>query len=130
LVVDDEPETRELLQFLLEQCESVVSTAASAAEAFALIEQEPFDVLISDVGMPDEDGYSLIGRVRSLGSARAALPALALTAYARAEDRTQALRAGFNMHLAKPIDPGELLVVIETLVRNRPSSSQLPPPVR
>jgi signal transduction histidine kinase len=130
LVVDDEPETRELLQFLLEQCESVVSTAASAAEAFARIEQEPFDVLISDVGMPDEDGYSLIGRVRSLGSARAALPALALTAYARAEDRTQALRAGFNMHLAKPIDPGELLVVIETLVRNRPSSSQLPPPVR
>jgi CheY-like chemotaxis protein len=123
LVVDDEPETRELLQFLLEQCESVVSTAASAAQAFALIGREPFDLLISDVGMPDEDGYSLIKRVRGLESARAALPALALTAYARAEDRTQALRAGFNMHLAKPIDPGELLVVIEALVRHLPVSS-------
>jgi CheY-like chemotaxis protein len=61
--------------------------------------------------------------VRGLGSARAALPALAVTAYALAEDRTQALRAGFNMHLAKPIDPGELLVVIETLVRKLPTSS-------
>ena len=122
LVVDDEPETRELLQFLLEQCESLVSTAASAAQAFTLIEQEGFDVLISDVGMPDEDGYSLIRRVRGLAPTRAALPALALTAYARAEDRTQALRAGFNMHLAKPIDPVELLVVIETLVRHLPAS--------
>jgi signal transduction histidine kinase len=118
LVVDDEPETRELLQFLLEQCESVVSTAGSAAQAFAMIEQAPFDVLISDIGMPAEDGHSLIKRVRGIASPRAALPALALTAYARAEDRTQALRSGFNMHLAKPIDPGELLVVIETLVRN------------
>jgi signal transduction histidine kinase/DNA-binding response OmpR family regulator len=123
LVVDDEPETRELLQFLLEQCESVVSTAGNAPQALALLEREQFDVLISDVGMPDEDGYSLIKRVRGLGSVHAALPALALTAYARAEDRTQALRAGFNMHLAKPIDPGELLVVIETLVRNLPLRS-------
>ncbi len=125
LVVDDEPETRDLLRFLLEQCESVVATAASAAEALTLLAESQFDILISDVGMPEEDGYSLIRRVRALSGPSAAVPALALTAYARSEDRTQALRAGFNMHLAKPIDPGELLVVLETLVRSastRPAS--------
>lgn len=125
LVVDDEPETRDLLRFLLEQCESVVATAASAAEALTVLAESQVDIIISDVGMPEEDGYSLIRRVRALSGPSGAAPALALTAYARSEDRTQALRAGFNMHLAKPIDPGELLVVLETLVRNasaRPAS--------
>jgi CheY-like chemotaxis protein len=73
--------------------------------------------LISDVGMPGEDGHSLVRRLRGLGGTNGRMPALALTAYARAEDRTQSLRAGFNMHLAKPIDPGELVVVLETMVR-------------
>jgi CheY-like chemotaxis protein len=117
LVVDDEPETRDLLQFLLEQCECRVTTAGNAREALERVREQRPDVLLSDIGMPGEDGYSLIRRVRALPGA-AALPALALTAYARAEDRTHALRAGFNMHLAKPIDPAELLVVIETLVRS------------
>jgi signal transduction histidine kinase/DNA-binding response OmpR family regulator len=120
LVVDDEPETRELLRFVIEQCEARVVTVGDVARAFAALEEQTFDLLISDVGMPDEDGHSLIRRVRALPDGRATLPALALTAYARGEDRTQALRAGFNMHLAKPIDPGELLVVMETLVRNAP----------
>jgi signal transduction histidine kinase len=117
LVVDDEPETRDLLKFVLEQCEVQVRTAESAHEALANLEAQRFDILISDIGMPDVDGYGLIKAVRQLAPERGGnLPALALTAYARAEDRTEVLRAGFNMHLAKPIDPSELLVVITTLV--------------
>jgi CheY-like chemotaxis protein len=118
LVVDDEPETRELMRFLLEQCEAVVTTASSADEAISLLAQQSFDLLVSDIGMPDGDGYSLIRKVRTMSPGLRALPALALTAFARPDDRTQALRAGFNMHLAKPIDPNELLVVIETLMRS------------
>ena len=121
LVVDDEPETRELLEFLLEQCGARVSTAADARTAYALVRERSFDILISDVGMPEEDGYSLIQKLRALGGNAELMPALALTAYARSEDRTQALRAGFHMHLAKPIDPAELLVVLETLVRRAPT---------
>ncbi|HWA72488.1 MAG TPA: ATP-binding protein [Polyangiaceae bacterium] len=118
LVVDDESETRALLQFVIEQCSARVTTASSAAEGLALLESQHFDLLISDVGMPGEDGYSFVRRVRALPEPKRSVPALALTAYARVEDRTAALRAGFNMHLAKPIDPGELLVVLETLIRN------------
>jgi len=87
--------------------------------ALAAIERDPYDMLLSDIGMPDMDGYTLIQHVRALAPERGgSMPAVALTAYARAEDRTKALRAGFNMHLAKPIDPGELVVVIETLVKS------------
>ena len=119
LVVDDEHETRELLRFVLEQCEARVVTAASAEAALEALETQSFDMLISDVGMPDMDGYALIERVRALTPERGGrMPALSLTAYARSEDRSRALRAGFNMHLAKPIDPSELLVVIATLIRD------------
>jgi signal transduction histidine kinase/DNA-binding response OmpR family regulator len=119
LVVDDEPETRALLQFVIEQCAAQVSTAGSVPEGLAALVSGDFDLLISDVGMPGEGGYSFIGKVRQLGDAkRSRIPALALTAYARVEDRTAALRAGFNMHLTKPIDPNELLVVLETLMRS------------
>jgi signal transduction histidine kinase len=117
LVVDDEPDTRELLKFVIGQCEASVTTAASAAEALSLLERERFDVLVSDVGMPEQDGYALVRALRR-SSRNENIPALALTAYARGEDRTQALKAGFNMHLAKPIDPSELLVVLATLVRD------------
>ena len=117
LVVDDETETRELLRFVLEQCEARVSTADSAAAALRLFDEQEFDLLISDIGMPEMDGYTLIRALRARPPQRGgAIPALALTAYARAEDRTQVLRAGFHMHLAKPIDPSELLVVVATLV--------------
>jgi CheY-like chemotaxis protein len=118
LVVDDEPETRDLMRFLLEQCESRVQTAGSAEEAITLLTQQSFDLLVSDIGMPGEDGYSLIRKIRAMSAPQRSLPSLAMTAFARAEDRTQALRAGFDMHLSKPIDPNELLVVLETLVRN------------
>ncbi|HEX6243660.1 MAG TPA: ATP-binding protein [Polyangiales bacterium] len=118
LVVDDEPETRELLRFVLEQCDTRVTTADHAGEALRLLDLQRFDLLISDIGMPDVDGYALIRAVRARpAEAGGGIPALALTAYARAEDRTQVLRAGFHMHLAKPIDPTELLVVMATLVK-------------
>jgi CheY-like chemotaxis protein len=117
LVVDDETETRELLRYVLEQCESVVTTVSSARHALDALERSSFDVLVSDIGMPDIDGYSLIRAVRLLPAERGGtLPAVALTAYARSADRAQALRAGFDVHLTKPVDPAELLVVIATLV--------------
>jgi CheY-like chemotaxis protein len=94
-----------------------VSTAADARAALALLRESRFDVLVSDIGMPDTDGYALIRQIRELPVDRGGnIPALSLTAYARSEDRTKALRAGFNTHLAKPIDPGELVVVIASLV--------------
>jgi len=117
LVVDDEPETRELIRYLIEQCDARVTTAASAAEARSVLGQEAFDVLVSDIGMPDEDGHTFIRSIRALPADRGGrIPAVALTAYARAEDRTKALRAGFSMHLAKPIEPSELLAVIAAVV--------------
>lgn len=115
LVVDDDLDTRELIAFVLRQCDSVVTLAANAAEAFALLERETFDVLVSDVGMPDEDGLSFIRRVRQLAGPARTVPAMALTAYARTEDRAHALRAGFNMHLSKPVEPTELVSVIAAL---------------
>jgi len=117
LVVDDEKDTRELLSFVLGQCEMQVTLAASASEALAALAVERFDVLISDVGMPGEDGLALMRKLRRLPpSLGGNIPALALTAYARSEDRIAALKAGFQMHSTKPIEPTDLLVTIATLV--------------
>jgi signal transduction histidine kinase/DNA-binding response OmpR family regulator len=118
LVVDDESETRDLLRYLLEQCDCVVTLAASAEESLMALRKGAFDMLLSDIGMPGMDGYALIRTVRALPGAHGSrIPAIALTAYARGEDRTAALRAGFDMHLTKPIEPAELLVVIATMVQ-------------
>jgi PAS domain S-box-containing protein len=118
LVVDDEKDTRDLLAFLLRQADAQVVLAHSAAEAYEALQAGNFDVLLSDVGMPEEDGLSLMRRVRKLPeSCGGRVPALALTAYARSEDRSDALRAGFSTHLTKPIEPTELLLVIAALVR-------------
>ncbi len=119
LVVDDEPETRDLVRFVVSQCECTVRTAGGGHDALRALAEGEFDVMVSDVGMPDMDGFELIGRLRAGGGVNARIPALALTAYARVEDRTRALREGFDMHLAKPIDPGELLAVLGTLVADR-----------
>ena len=117
LVVDDDADARELLSIILEEAGAEVSTAASADEALAAFERQRPDVLVSDIGMPDGDGYSLIRRVRSLeGEAGARVPAVALTAFARAEDRGEALGSGFQAHLPKPIEPGELTALIAQLV--------------
>ncbi|HEU4403914.1 MAG TPA: ATP-binding protein [Polyangiaceae bacterium] len=116
LVVEDEADTRALLAFALGQCGALVTEAAGAAEALACLERERFDVLVSDVGMPGEDGYSLLERVRRLPPERGGrTPAVALTAYARVEDRARALRAGFEAHLAKPAEPAELLRAVAAL---------------
>ncbi|HEU4595176.1 MAG TPA: ATP-binding protein [Pyrinomonadaceae bacterium] len=117
LVVDDEIDTLEMLKFGLSQCGAEVSVAGSAAEAFAALTGSIPDVLISDIGMPEEDGYGLIKKVRSLpAEAGGRVPAVALTAYARTEDRLQALRAGYQMHVPKPVELAELVTVIASLV--------------
>ncbi len=118
LVVDDEPDTRELLKAGLGQCGAEVTTAGSAAEALAAISRRAPDLLISDIGMPDEDGYELIRRVRELpADSGGKVPAIALTAYARTEDRLQALRAGYQMHVTKPVEMAELVAVAASLVQ-------------
>jgi PAS domain S-box-containing protein len=117
LVVDDEDDARELLKSALENYGADVIAVSSAAEAYALITETPPperpDVMVADIGMPDEDGYSLIRRLREWEEARDAYtPAVALTAYGRVEDRVSALKAGFQIHVAKPVDPDELAIVI------------------
>jgi len=116
LVVDDEADTRELIGEVLRECGSEVITSRSAAEALQALEQHRPDILISDLGMPDEDGYSLIEKIRALPSDRGGdIPAAALTAYARAEDRMRVLRSGFQFHLPKPVDSAELVTVVASL---------------
>ena len=116
LVVDDQPDARELIKRLLEDCAAEVLTAATADEALVLIEMRRPDVLISDIGMPDADGYELLKRVRALGPGRGGkVPAIALTAFARSEDRTRALRAGFLVHVSKPVDPSELVATVASV---------------
>jgi len=110
LVVDDEADSRDLLSAILTRCGGQVRCSESAAEALRTFKDWQPDVLVSDIGMPVEDGYSLIKSLRKLKSKRAKLiPAVALTAYATGEDRTKALAAGFQMHLAKPIEPRSLV---------------------
>ncbi|HEX3250056.1 MAG TPA: PAS domain S-box protein [Pyrinomonadaceae bacterium] len=118
LVVDDEPDTRELLKQGLEYCGAKVRVAGSAVEALNELKRELPDVLISDIGMPGSDGYHFIRQVRSLpvaGGGRIA--AIALTAYTRVEDRLQALRAGYDMHVPKPVELAELVAVAASVVR-------------
>lgn len=118
LVVDDEPDARSLVQRLLEEHKADVMTAGSAAEAIDLLRACPPDVLVSDIGMPVEDGYVLIKRVRALDSDHGGdVPAIALTAYARSEDRMRSVRAGFQLHVAKPVEPAELITMVASLAR-------------
>lgn len=102
---------------MLQDCDAAVVTARSAEEALRLVEENEPDVLVSDIGMPDMDGYELLRRVRALASPRGSrLPAIALTALARSEDRTRALRAGFLAHVAKPVEPSELVATVASVV--------------
>jgi signal transduction histidine kinase/CheY-like chemotaxis protein len=118
LVVDDDEESRAVVAAHLENHRATVLTAASAAEALGVLARERVDVLLADVAMPGEDGYSLLRKVRSLPASGAhAVPAAALTAFAREEDRRDALAAGFQMHLTKPIDARSLISAVATLSR-------------
>jgi CheY-like chemotaxis protein len=111
LIVDDEVDTREILEFAFEKYGVSVTCAGSAAEALAAIREVRPDLIISDIGMPSEDGYALMEKIRHWENtvAAAATPAIALTAYARAEDRERAIEAGFQAHVAKPVEPLHLL---------------------
>jgi CheY-like chemotaxis protein len=116
LVVDDDPDTLEALRHLLEQSGARVVVAASAEEALEALRQAPPDVLLSDIGLPGEDGLSLIRRVRGLDPrGGGAVPAAALTAYTQAEDRARALGAGYQVFLSKPVDPAELTAALARL---------------
>jgi len=128
LAVDDQEEARVTLSNFLGKCGAVVTTASSAAEALAFLSDhlggERPDVLVCDIAMPGEDGYSALRRVRALEHERGVaqqqqIPAIALTAMARSEDRLQALNAGFKMHVSKPVEPAELVTVIASVVGER-----------
>jgi signal transduction histidine kinase/ActR/RegA family two-component response regulator len=117
LVVDDQADARDLIQRVLEECDAQVFTASAADDALSRVEKDRPDVLVSDIGMPDVDGYELLRRVRALGPAKGGrLPAIALTAFARSEDRTRALRAGFLVHVSKPVEPAELVATVASVV--------------
>jgi CheY-like chemotaxis protein len=117
LIVDDEEDARDLLAAVLSGSGATVVVTSSAAEGFDALTRNRPDVLLSDIAMPDEDGYSLIRRIRALPPEQGGrVPAIALTAYARLEDRKKALAMGFNIHLAKPVDPRILVSVVRTLV--------------
>jgi CheY-like chemotaxis protein len=117
LVVDDEEDARDLLRTALEHCNAQVTTAGSAAEALATIAQVRPDVIVSDIGMPLEDGYTFVRKLRARPrESGGATPAIALTAYARPQDQRRALAAGFQRHASKPIEPRELFAVISDVV--------------
>ncbi len=118
LVVEDEPDARELLVTLLQQCKALVNAVPSTAEAMNALREWKPDILISDIEMPDEDGYSLIRKVRFEDGKRGArIPAVAITAHARLEDRLRALSAGFDAHIAKPVELAELIMVLVSLTK-------------
>ena len=117
LVVDDDDESRHVVAAHLESCRAVVLTASSSAEALDLLQHHHVNVLLADIAMPGEDGYTLIRKLRALDIATATIPAAALTAFAREEDRQEALSAGFQLHLTKPVEAGSLVAAVATLGR-------------
>jgi PAS domain S-box-containing protein len=117
LVVDDEPDARAMMHRLLESCRASSFEAASAAEALRLVGEAKPDLILSDIGMPGTDGYQFIKEARRQG---VAVPAVALTAFARSEDRVRSIRAGFQAHLAKPIEPAELLALVASMTGRNP----------
>lgn len=118
LVVDDDQDSQELLAFMLEQEGAEIQTASSAVEALNLITQWQPDVLLSDIGMPQMDGYTLIRQIRNLPKEQGGeVPAIALTAYAAEADKETALSSGFQQHIAKPVDPVECIGAIIQLLQ-------------
>jgi PAS domain S-box-containing protein len=122
LVIDDDQSTRELTAFILEQLQAQVTVAASAKAGFAEMSANRPDIIICDIGMPEEDGYSLIRRIRAWEAKNALppIPAIALTAFTREEDKQAALNAGFQQYLAKPVDPDQLAATVASLLQQSP----------
>ena len=115
LVVDDSADARDLITSLLDAHGAAVTTAASAPEALAALTAEPFDLMLADIGMPGQDGCSLIRAVRALSTTAGRIRAVAVTAYASGSERDDALDAGFDAHVSKPVDPQRLLTVVSAL---------------
>jgi CheY-like chemotaxis protein len=114
LIVDDEPDTCDMLRFIFNETGSIVETTGSAPDALQVFDRWKPDILIADIGMPDMDGYELIQLIRKERGSR--IPAIALTAQARIEDRIKALNAGYQMHVSKPVEPAELMSIAASLV--------------
>jgi CheY-like chemotaxis protein len=123
LVVEDDTDTRELIMRILTDAGARVVEAATADAALSCIESTPANVLISDIGMADQNGYELLRKLRARGHGAATLPAMALTAFARMQDRIEALAAGFQDHLVKPFEPQVLISRVAALRRDRASRS-------
>ena len=124
LVVDDDQASREVIAAHLESAKARVITAPSAATAIDVLRDQHVDVVLADIGMPEEDGYSFIRRVRAgLVPEAANTPAAALTAFAREADRRQAFDAGFQLHLPKPVEPQLLVAAVANLHRRRPTAA-------
>jgi CheY-like chemotaxis protein len=118
LIVDDEQDARDIISEIIGDAGADVAAAASARQAIEMLEQWKPDVLISDIGMPGEDGYDLIRKVRALpADHRGQIPAIALTAFARTQDRLKTLSAGYQMHVGKPIEPIELVTIVASVTR-------------
>jgi CheY-like chemotaxis protein len=118
LLVDDDRDTLDVLTAMLIEYNAEVQTASSAAEAIETLQWHKPDVIISDLAMPDEDGYSLLNRIRDMESiVGKRVPVIALTAYVRVEDRARALSAGFDMFVPKPVEPGELIATVLNVVQ-------------
>jgi CheY-like chemotaxis protein len=117
LVVDDEPDGRTVLARILHERGAIATCTDNALLALEALQQHTFDLLLSDIGMPDTDGYALIKSVRALSSPTQRIPAIAVTAYARPEDRQRSLLAGYQMHISKPLDTPELIAAIASLLK-------------
>jgi CheY-like chemotaxis protein len=119
LVVDDEPDSNEVVRVVLDQCGAEVRTAGSTAHALGKLNHWTPDVIVTDIGMPGDDGYGLLSAIRAKSDPVSRVPVLALTAYVSVDDRVRLLSAGFQMHVGKPADPGELAAAIASLARAR-----------
>jgi CheY-like chemotaxis protein len=120
LVVDDDQDTRELLEWVLKRAGADVTAVASVKAALDAIDAHPPQVLVSDIAMPEEDGYSLVKRLRARPPERGGrIPAVALTAHSMVQDRLLSLRAGFQSHVPKPVVPEELVEVVASVVYQR-----------
>ncbi|HET9762985.1 MAG TPA: response regulator, partial [Casimicrobiaceae bacterium] len=118
LLVDDDPESNEVVRTLLASCGAEVEVAGSTAQALGVLERWKAHILVSDIGMPREDGFALIRKVRARDGSPGRVPAVALTAYTSVEDRVRLFSAGFQAHVTKPLDPAELVAVVASIARN------------